>query len=38
MDLLRARLEEHAPSAVVLQLLLQVAAVEVTEAEISNFI
>ena len=36
MDLLRAGLEEHVPSAVVLQLLPQAAAVEVTEAEITN--
>ena len=38
MDSLRAGLEEHVPSAVVLQLLPQAAALEITEAELTNFI
>ena len=37
MDSLRAGLEEHVPSAVVLQLLPRAAAVEITEAELTNF-
>ena len=38
MDSLRAGLEEHVPSQVVLQLLPQAAALEITEAELTNFI